>query len=106
PAGRLTANMRQDGDTTVAVGVPGRNFGHRSARPNPSDKRDSYLPDRTTGCTYEGFDVPELAPVPATPADTGDVYDLDLRFHGWIQRSDGTIVDDKWWNIIGTVVIP
>jgi hypothetical protein len=106
PAGRLTRTMREDGDTAVAAGVAGRHYGHRSARPNPSDGRDRYLPDRTTGCIYEAFDVPDLTPVPATPADTGDIYDWDMRFRGVIQRSDGTIVSEQWWNIIQTIVIP
>src|SRR5262249_19309928 len=105
PGGGLTRRMKEDGDTAVPAGIAGRRYGHRSAKPNPSDHRDEYLPDRATGCIYQSFDVPELAPVPATPADTGDVYDWDLRFRGVIQRSDGTIVRDMWWNIIRTVTI-
>ncbi|MDQ3803244.1 MAG: DUF4157 domain-containing protein [Acidobacteriota bacterium] len=104
--GGLTRGMREDGDTAVAPGVAGRRYGHRSARPHPTDRRDRYLPDRPTGCIYEAFDVPELAPVPATPADTGDAYDWDLRFRGVIRRSDGTVVREMWWNIIDTVFIP
>jgi hypothetical protein len=106
PGGGLTRTMKEDGDTAVAAGTAGHRYGHRSARPNPSDHRDEYKPDRATGCTYDAFDVPELAPVPATPADAGDVYDWDVRFRGVIQRSDGTIVAEKWWNIIRTIIIP
>jgi len=106
PGGGLARRMREDGDTGVAPGVAGRRYGHRSARPNPTDHRDEYLPDRATGCSYHSFDVPELAPVPATPADSGDVYDWDVRFRGVLQRSDGTIVSEKWWNIISTLTIP
>ena len=106
PGGGLTRRMKEDGDVAVAAGVAGRRYGHRSARPNPADGRDVYSPDRATGCIYEGFDVPELSPVPATPGDSGDVYDWDMRFRGVIQRSDGTIVAEKWWNINSTVAIP
>ena len=106
PGGGLRRRMREDGDTGVATGLAGRRYGHRSARPNPADNRDQYLPDRATGCIYEAFDVPEIAPVPATPGDSGDVYDWDVRFRGVIQHSDGTIVAEKWWNIIATVDVP
>jgi hypothetical protein len=106
PSGRLRSGMREDGDTSIASGVAGRRYGHRSARPHPTDRRDRYLPDRPTGCIYEGFDVPELNPVPATPGDTGDVYDWQMRFRGIIQRTDGTVVSEKWWNLNGTVTVP
>jgi hypothetical protein len=106
PGGGLSRTMKEDGDVAVPEGVAGHRYGHRSARPNPSDHRDDYKPDRATGCIYDAFDVPELAPVPATPADHGDVYDWDMRFRGVIQRSDGTIVAEKWWNIIRTIIIP
>lgn len=105
PGGGLSRHMREDGDTAVPAGMAGRRYGHRSARPNPSDNRDQYLSDRASGCIYKAFDVPDLAPVPATPGDAGDVYDWDMRFRGVIQRSDGTIVDEKWWNIINTITI-
>jgi hypothetical protein len=106
PAGRLTANMQEDGDTSIGANIAGRHYGHRSARPHPTDRRDRYLPDRATGCTYEGFDVPELGPIPAGPLDTGDVFDWETRFHGVIQHRDGTLVSEHWWSIIDTVVIP
>lgn len=106
PAGRLTANMQEDGDTSIGANIAGRHYGHRSARPHPTDRRDRYLPDRATGCQYEGFDVPELGPIPATPLDTGDIYDWETRFHGVIQHRDGTMVSEHWWSIIDTVVIP
>lgn len=106
PGGGLSRTWREDGDTAVPAGVAGHRYGHRSARPNPSDGRDVYSPDRATGCVYEAFDVPELSPVPATPGDSGDVYDWEMRFRGVIQRSDGTVVAEKWWSIISTVDIP
>ncbi len=106
PGGGLTRRMKEDGDVAVPAGVAGRRYGHRSARPNPGDGRDVYSPDRATGCIYEGFDVPQLAPVPATPGDRGDDYDWDVRFRGVILRRDGTVVAEKWWNIIRTVRIP
>ena len=106
PGGGLSRTWREDGDVTVPAGVAGRRYGHRSARPNSSDRRDVYSPDRVTGCEYEAFDVPEIGPIPATPADSGDVYDWEMRFRGVIQRSDGTVVAEKWWSIIRTVVIP
>jgi hypothetical protein len=106
PGGGLSRRWREDGDVAVPAGVAGRRYGHRSARPNSADRRDVYSPDRATGCVYEAFDVPELAPVPATPADSGDVYDWEMRFRGVIQRSDGTVVAEKWWSIIRTLPIP
>jgi Domain of unknown function (DUF4157) len=105
PGGGLSRTWKEDGDTAVPIGAPGRRYGHRTGA-NPVDRRDRYSPDRATGCAYDAFDVPDLAPVPATSGDSGDVYDWEMRFRGVIQRSDGTVVSEKWWSIITGVTIP
>ena len=104
PSGRLRRGLREDGDTSIPAGRAGHFYGHRDDVAHA--RRDRYLPDRATGCIYEGFDVPELNPVPATPGDTGDVYDWQMRFRGIIQRRDGTVVSEKFWNVNGTITIP
>ena len=104
PSGRLRRGLREDGDTSIPAGRAGHFYGHRDDVAHA--RRDRYLPDRATGCVYEGFDVPELNPVPAGPGDTGDVYDWQMRFRGIIQRRDGTVVSEKFWNLNGTIVIP
>jgi hypothetical protein len=104
PSGRLRSGLREDGDTSIPAGRAGHFYGHRDDVPHA--RRDRYLPDRATGCIYEGFDVPELNPVPAAPGDRGDVYDWQMRFRGIIQRRDGTVVSEKFWNVNGTVSIP
>ena len=44
PGGGLRSGMHEDGDTSIASGVAGRRYGHRSFRPHPTDRRDRYLP--------------------------------------------------------------
>ena len=106
PGGGLPTTLREDGDTGVPGGVAGRRYGHRAHAPNPSDGRDRYLPDRRTGCIYEGHDFPELGPIPATPGDTGDRYEWTMRFRGVIRRRGHGVVEEKYWVIRGTIVIP
>jgi hypothetical protein len=106
PGGGLTAAFREDGDTTVPAGTAGHRYGHRDATPNPADGRDRYLPDRPTGCQYEGVDFPELPLIPAAPGDRGDRYDWTMRFRGRIiRRGHGTVME-KFWRVQGNIVIP
>lgn len=105
PSGRLRSSFREDGDTSIPAGTAGHFYGHRDDAPHPTDRRDRYLPDRATGCIYQGFDVPELNPVPATPGDVGDVWDWQIRFRGIIQRRDGTVVSEKFWSINDSVSV-
>ena len=106
PGGRLRRAPREDGDTSIPAGTAGHFYGHRDDAPHATDRRDRYLPDRPTGCIYEGFDFPEMTPIPAGPGDTGDVYDWQMRFRGIIQRRDGTVVSEKHWNVTDTITIP
>ncbi len=106
PSRRLTRGFREDGDTSIPAGTAGHFYGHRDDQPHATDQRDQYLPDRPTGCIYEGFDLPELTPVPAGPGDSGEVYDWQMRFRGIIQRRDGTVVSEKFWNVNGSIIIP
>jgi hypothetical protein len=104
--GGLSSTMKEDGDTTIPVGVAGHHYGHRFDSDNPTDNRDRYLPDRRTGCEYAGHDFPELGPIPATPGDRGDLYDWTMRFRGVIRRRGHGVVEEKFWAIRGTVRVP
>lgn len=106
PGGRLRRGLHEDGDTSIPAGTAGHFYGHRDDVAHATDQRDRYLPDRATGCIYEGFDFPELTPVPAGPGDAGEVVDWQMRFRGIIQRRDGTVVSEKFWNVTGLVTIP
>lgn len=106
PGGGLTRRWREDGDSRIPAGTSGHHYGHRSYRANPTDGRDRYLPNRATGCIYEGRDNPMLTPVPATSADSGEIYDWEMRFRGRIVRTDGTVVAEKWWSVMNLVNIP
>ena len=106
PAGMLTGTWREDGDTTIPANVAGHHYGHRNYAPNPGDGRDRYLPNRRTGCRYEGYDFPELSPIPAAPGDSGDRYQWNMRFRGVIIRRGRGMVEEKYWVIKGTVIIP
>lgn len=106
PGGRLRGSPREDGDTAIPEGTAGHFYGHRDDQPHATDQRDQYLPDRVTGCIYEGFDFPEMSRVPAGPGDAGDTVEWRMRFRGIIQRRDGTVVSEKRWSINEDIVIP
>ncbi len=106
PGGRLRGSPREDGDTSIPAGTAGHFYGHRDDQPHATDQRDQYLPDRPTGCIYEGFDFPEMTRIPAGPGDSGDAVEWRMRFRGIIQRRDGTVVSEKRWSINGDIVIP
>jgi hypothetical protein len=104
--GGLAGALREDGDTNIAPNVAGHHYGHRYYADNPSDNRDRYLPDRRTGCEYEGYDFPELGPIPAAAGDAGDRYEWTMRFRGVIKRRGRGEIEEKYWVIRGPVVIP
>jgi peptidoglycan hydrolase-like protein with peptidoglycan-binding domain len=106
PEGALSNSWQEDGDTAIAADTAGHHYGHRSYHPNPGDGRDQYLPDRPTGNIYEGFDYPELEPIPAAAADAGDRYNWEMNFRGVIIRKDHGVVEEKYWSIRGTITIP
>jgi hypothetical protein len=69
-----TSDYREDG--LVDPGDLNRWYGHRSeVFPGNSDPTDRYLPDRATGCSYEGNDFPGISALPGT------VCIVDLDFH-------------------------
>jgi peptidoglycan hydrolase-like protein with peptidoglycan-binding domain len=104
--GGLSSTLKEDGDTSIPAGVAGHHYGHRRHADNPGDDRDRYLPDRSTGCEYAGHDYPELGPLPAAAGDSGDRYEWTMRFRGVITRSGHGVVEEKYWAIQDTVVIP
>lgn len=106
PGGGLSPTFKEDGNTAVPAGVAGHRYGHRRHAPNPSDDRDEYLPNRRTGCRYEARDFPHLGPIPAAAGDTGDAYDWEMRFRGVIRRAGIGVVEEKYWAIRDTIVIP
>ncbi|MGB9175167.1 MAG: peptidoglycan-binding domain-containing protein, partial [Methanoregula sp.] len=102
--GGLPATLTEDGDSTIPAGNALHNYGHRSFIGNPNC--DQYLPDRRTGCEYESCDFPELTPIPAAVGDTGDRYEWIMRFRGTINRKGQGVVEEKYWAIRGTIVLP
>lgn len=105
PAGRLTADWQEDGDTSLGEGMAGYHYGHRDYEDHGGGDRDRYFPDRETGDTYIGYDYPALGPIPATAGDRGDVLRWRMNFRGVILY-DGVVVGEKFWNIQGTITIP
>lgn len=105
PGGGLPTTLREDGDVAIPVGVAGHRYGHRDARPNPSDQRDRYFPDRAAGCEYAGHDFPSLGPIPAAAGDAGDEYIWNMRFRGVIIRRGHGVIAEKYWSIRDTITI-
>ncbi len=102
--GGLSAALKEDGDNTRPSGNALHNYGHRDYIGNP--ECDRYLPNRRTGCIYEGCDFPELGPIPAASGDAGDRYDWLMRFRGIITRRGHGVVEEKYWAIRRSIVIP
>lgn len=96
PGGRLPANFREDGDTSDNP----VHYGHRNRRGDaiPEDHyiNDANANDQANGCRYRNEDYPGLVGI--TPV-TGDIFDLNVRFRGEIQRN-GTPVETKNWTAI------
>jgi hypothetical protein len=99
PAGSLTPDFREDGDTTVAV----VNYGHRSDPPDPSVENhyinDRGADDQANGCRYRNEDFPGWATLSTSP---GDVYEGEIQFRGEIQRNGRTIRTLHWNGLKGT----
>lgn len=105
PRGRLTTDWQEDGDTAIGAEIAGHHYGHRAYAANPRDNRDRYLPDRATGDRYEGYDYPELHPIPCSAGDVGDQYEWAMYFRGEILFR-GEVIDTRTWSLVGTIVIP
>jgi hypothetical protein len=97
PLGRLTEVYQEDGDTRD---TPAR-YGYRSS---PAVERDTlvdhYLnakdePDQANGCKYEGVDTPWAK----FRARSGEVWDIQLDFHGDILK-DGKPIARRFWTPI------
>lgn len=96
PAGALTPNFEEDGNTTTAA----LNYGHRAQANEGTD--NGYFDDaaattanQASGCHYRGDDTPG-GPDAVLP---GDVFDILVAFRGEIQRN-GRVVETKFWNAI------
>lgn len=106
PAGQLTADWEEDGDTSVGEGKAGYHYGHRDYDPSGAGAaRDTYYTDRPTGSVYMGHDYPELFRVPATAGDAGDEVIWDVHFKGEI-RYKGKVIATRFWDLEGIVAIP
>lgn len=105
PRGSLTQGWQEDGDTAIGAEIAGHHYGHRDYEANPRDNRDRYLPDRETGDRYEGYDYPELHPIPCSAGDAGDQYEWAMYFRGEILFR-GQVIDTRTWQLVGTIVIP
>ena len=96
PAGRLTNDFEEDGDTTDPVA---QNYGHR-ANPADNDPEDHYIngamaDDQANGCRYRSEDFLGFAQVPGIPdCRVGDVLDADMTYRGEIQRN-GTAIQSR-----------
>lgn len=102
PAGELTTDFREDGDTSdVPV-----NYGHRD-QPADTDPEDRYVNDRgntdqANGCRYRNEDFPGAD----LNTQSGDVYDATMRFRGEIQRNNRAVRTLEWTAIRGTFRVP
>ena len=105
PAGRLTSNWQEDGNTNWA----GPNYGHRRQAGRASNPVNRYenadgSPNQRAGCIYRGEDFPHFT-VNASP---GDFLGLNLHFMGQIiRRRNGNreVVQTKRWTVIGDVEV-
>lgn len=97
PLGRLWESYQEDGDTSASP----PKYGYRSS---PAVERenltDRYLnaknePDQANGCKYEGADTP-YATFFSRP---GEIWDIQLDFHGDILR-DGRVIARRFWTPI------
>ncbi|MCK7536749.1 MAG: DUF4157 domain-containing protein [Marinilabiliales bacterium] len=104
PAGRLTADFREDGDTSDPM-----NYGHRAnpADNNPEDRyiNDAGNEDQANGCRYLAKDFPGAN----LNAQTGDSFDALMQFRGVIRRSGREVprpgVDRHPWRVQRAVIL-
>jgi hypothetical protein len=97
PAGRLTPDFREDGDTADAVAV---NYGHRGqgneAFNGYFDDPNGATADQAAGCHFIGSDNPRAT---FHGVVAGDVLDVLVAFRGEIRRR-GTPVETQFWTAI------
>jgi hypothetical protein len=97
PLGRLWETYQEDGDTSTSP----QQYGYRSNPPVDKETLvDRYLdakrnPDQANGCSYECVDTPWAR----FNARAGEVWDIQLDFHGDILR-DGKPIQRRFWTPI------
>lgn len=102
PAGQLTADFREDGDTSDNP----VNYGHRD-QPADADPEDHYLndsgaTDQARGCRYRNEDFPGAT----LNTQAGDEYDALIAFRGEIQRKGRAVRTLNWTPVSGTFRVP
>ncbi len=102
PAGQLTADFREDGDTSDNP----VNYGHRD-QPADTSPEDHYLNDtgatnQANGCRYRNEDFPGAT----LNTQAGDEYDALIAFRGEIQRHGRTVRTLNWTPVSGTFRVP
>ena len=102
PAGRLTADFREDGDTSDNP----VNYGHRAnpADNNPEDRyiNDAGNDDQANGCRYRNEDFPGAN----LNTQAGDSFDALMQFRGVIRRSGREVRSLEWTAIRGVFNVP
>ncbi len=102
PAGRLTADFREDGDTSDNP----VNYGHRAnaADNNPEDRYidDAGNDDQADGCRYRNEDFPGAL----LNTQAGDSFDALMQFRGVIRRSGREVRSLEWTAIRGVFNVP
>lgn len=104
PLGRLTEVFQEDGDTTAST----VHYGHRDEPPDNSSKTTSHYLDakgtvnQKDGCHFEGAD----SPFAFFRSSSGEVWDIELNFHGDILRKGKPIQRRFWTPIKGRFTAP
>ena len=99
----LSETFQEDGERKAGTVL---RYGHRE-QPADHHPEDRYIDDRLAddqahGCRYKGEDRPNAI----FNCQSGDVYDVELRFRGEIQRNGTPIQTKLWTGIQELFVVP